>query len=284
MRLLIAEDVGVHSRPVIRLSAITLSSLFCALLFPSVLHSLGVNWLDTLLAYYPIALVFTVFAATGVINAFSLIDGLHGLASVTAITSACALVALALMSNLEHFVYFYLILAIATFGFFVVNFPFGKLFLGDGGAYLLGCCLVFWGGITLANQVVGLSPFAILLIFFWSVADTMLAIWRRFSLSAPTGRPDRLHFHQLVMRFLEIRILGRSRRSLANPLATIIMVPFIVIPQICGLIFAFNHSTAVASSVAFSFMFFTTYMLGMYLAKRSSVQRRIKVQKKLDIK
>ena len=274
-----AEDLGFYLQPMIRLGAIALSSLFCAVLLPGVIRSLGLTWLDTVLAYYPIALVFTIFAASGVINAFNLIDGLNGLASFTAITTACSLAALAMIGSLEHLTYFYLLFAIVTFGFFVLNYPVGKLFLGDGGAYLLGCCLV-WGGITLANQVAGLSAFAILLIFFWPVADTTLSIWRRFHLSAPTSRPDRLHFHQLVMRFLEIRILGRSRRSLANPLATLILAPLIVTPQICGLIFAFNHSAAVVSSIALSFIFFTTYALGMYLAKRSHVRKHIKVQGK----
>ena len=32
------------------------------------------------------------------------------------------------------------------------------------------------------------------------MADTGLAIWRRWKLGNPTDRPDRLHFHQLAMR------------------------------------------------------------------------------------
>ena len=160
--------------------------------------------------------------------------------------------------------------AVVTLGFFILNYPFGRLFLGDGGAYLLGHCLV-WGGITLANQVSGLSPFAILLIFFWPIADTALAIWRRARLSSPADRPDRLHFHQLVMRFLEIRLLGRNRRTLANPLATLTIAPLIVAPQICGLLFAFEHASAILASALFSIIFFATYILGMRLARRSHV-------------
>ena len=159
--------------------------------------------------------------------------------------------AIAKIAGLDHLQYFYSLITIVTFGFFLLNYPFGKLFLGDGGAYMLGFCLV-WGGITLANQVAGLSAFAVLLIFFWPIADTMLAIWRRIKLSSPTSRPDRLHFHQLVMRFLEIRVLGRRRRQLSNPLATLIIAPLIVAPQIYGLIFAFEHYAAVVSSILFS--------------------------------
>ena len=239
-----AEDLGFGVPPKLRLGAIALSALLCASFLPATVSSLGVPGVDALLAFYPLALIFTIFAASGVTNAFNLIDGLNGLASFTAVTTSVALSALALIAGLAHLQTFYGMFAVVTLGFFILNYPFGKLFLGDGGAYLLGHCLV-WGGVTLANQVSGLSPFAILLIFFWPIADTALAIWRRARLSSPADRPDRLHFHQLVMRFLEIRLLGRNRRTLANPFATLIIAPLIVAPQICGLLFAFEHVAAV---------------------------------------
>ena len=41
------------------------------------------------------------------------------------------------MGNLQ-FSIFLILLNSAILGFFVLNFPFGKIFLGDGGAYTLG--------------------------------------------------------------------------------------------------------------------------------------------------
>ena len=268
-----AEDLGFGVPPKLRLGAIAISALLCAAFLPAIVSRLGVPGVDTLLAFYPLALIFTIFAASGVTNAFNLIDGLNGLASFAAVTTSVALSALAMIAGLDQLQTFYGMFAVVTLGFFILNYPFGKLFLGDGGAYLLGHCLV-WGGITLANKVSGLSPFAILLIFFWPIADTALAIWRRARLSNPADRPDRLHFHQLVMRFLEIRLLGRNRRTLANPLATLIVAPLIVAPQICGLLFAFEHASAILASVLFSIIFFATYILGMRLARRSHVVMR----------
>ena len=121
-------------------------------------------------------------------------------------------------------------------GFMVLNFPLGRIFLGDGGAYALGHLLV-WSAIILINSSTEISTFAILLIFFWPVADTGLAIWRRWKLGNPTDRPDRLHFHQLAMRFLEIRFFGRDRREITNPLATLILIPLISAPQLLGILF-----------------------------------------------
>ena len=265
-----AEDLGFQVPPRLRLGAIAISALLCATFLPAVLTHIGVPVIDDILTLYPLAFMFTIFAASGVTNAFNLIDGLNGLASFTAITTAVALSTLAMIADLTHLQNFYAMFSVVTFGFFVLNFPAGKLFLGDGGAYLLGHCLT-WGGITLAIEVAGLSAFAILLIFFWPIADTALAIWRRLRLASPTDRPDRLHFHQLVMRFLEIRVLGRGRRRVANPLATLIITPLIVAPQACGLLFAFSHWAAILASVAFGVIFSATYIIGIRIAKRGRV-------------
>ena len=83
----------------------------------------------------------------------------------------------------------------------------------------------------------------------------------------PSDRPDRLHFHQLVMRFLEIRFLGRDRRSIANPLATLILAPLISIPQILALIFWDDLVLTIWIFIASAFTFLMAYMLGMRLAK-----------------
>ena len=50
-------------------------------------------------------------------------------------------------------------------GLFVFNLPFGKIFLGDAGAYTLGHVLI-WLSILLVVRNSEISPYAILLIFF----------------------------------------------------------------------------------------------------------------------
>ena len=80
-----------------------------------------------------------------------------------------------------------------------------------------------------------------------------------------------MHFHQLVMRFLEIRVLGRGRRRVANPLATLVIAPMVVAPQAVGLLFAFSHRAAILATLAFGVIFFLTYVIGMRVAKRGRV-------------
>ena len=156
-----------------RLFASVVSSSLAILLLKVWLTRLGVPGLDALLSFIPFALVFTIFAAVGVVNAFNLIDGLNGLSSFVAISVALSLSIIAFNTGNTQIMIFLILIIASVIGFMILNFPMGWIFLGDGGAYALGHLLV-WSAIILSNSSLDVSPFAILLIFFWPVADTGL--------------------------------------------------------------------------------------------------------------
>ena len=81
-------------------------------------------------------------------------------------SSAAALSIIAFeVGNSQITIFLNLVIA-AVLGFMILNFPFGKIFLGDAGAYVLGHLLV-WTSILLIKYQPSVSPFAILLVFFW---------------------------------------------------------------------------------------------------------------------
>lgn len=264
----LAEDLGYEMKPKTRLVAAAMSSFLAILFFKIWLTKLGIPGLDSLLSFAPLAIAFTIFSTVGVVNSFNLIDGLNGFSSYVAVSIAIALSIIFFeVGNLQMTI-FLILLTASVLGFTVLNFPYGKIFLGDGGAYVLGHLLV-WSAIILVNYDTDVSPFAIFLIFFWPVADTGLAIWRRWSLGDPTYRPDRLHFHQLVMRFLEIRFLGRDKRQLANPIATIILIPLVSVPQFFGVVMWKDFAPSVWVALIMTALFIFTYIFGVRLAKSS---------------
>lgn len=264
----LAEDLGYDRSPKARLVASAISSFFSILLFKVWLSKLGIPGVDHLLMFAPLGILFTIFATVGVVNAFNLIDGLNGLSSYVTISVALSLSVIAFSTGNTQISIFLVLIIASVLGFMVLNFPLGKIFLGDGGAYTLGHLLV-WSAIILVNNSTEISPFAILLLFFWPVADTGLAIWRRWKLGNPADRPDRLHFHQLAMRFLEIRFFGRDRRQIANPIATIILAPLISAPQILGVLFWNNFVATVWCMIGIGILFVATYLIGINIAKTS---------------
>lgn len=107
-----------------------------------------------------------------------------------------------------------------------------------------------------------------LLVLFWPVADTLLAIWRRAHRKAPTMAPDRLHVHQLVMRALEIHLLGRRRRHIANPLTTAVLAPFVMAPPAAGVLLWNNTMGAFLAVLAFTGTFFGSYIMVFTILRR----------------
>ena len=266
----LAEDLGYSMSPKARLVASAVSSFIGILLFKVWLDSLGIPGIDTLLMFAPIGILFTIFATVGVVNAFNLIDGLNGLSSYVTVSVAVSLSIIAFQAGNAQVSTFLVLVVAAVLGFMVLNFPMGKIFLGDGGAYALGHLLV-WSAIILFTGATKVSAFAILLVFFWPVADTGLAIWRRWKLGNPTDRPDRLHFHQLAMRLLEIRFFGRDIRKITNPVATMILVPLISTPQVLGVLFWDEFKASVVSAAGMGLLFLMTYLVGIAVAKRGRV-------------
>lgn len=266
----LAEDLGYSMSPKARLFASAVSSFVAILLFKAWLSKLGFPGVDMILIFAPFGILFTIFATVGVVNAFNLIDGLNGLSSYVTISVAFSVSFIAFsVGNMQISIFLVLVIA-SVMGFMVLNFPMGRIFLGDGGAYVLGHLLV-WSAIILINSTSEISAFSILLVFFWPVADTGLAIWRRWKLGSPADRPDRLHFHQLAMRFLEIRFLGRNRREITNPLATLTLIPLISSPQVLGVLFWDNFKASVWSTLSVGLIFIMTYLVGIALAKRGHI-------------
>ena len=262
----LSEDLGYNMSPRSRMIGSTVSSVLVLLILNVWISKLGIPGIDTLLIFTPFAILFTLFSTVGVVNAFNLIDGLNGLSSYVGVSISISLSVIAFQLGDSQFTIFFTLLIAAVFGFMVLNFPFGKIFLGDGGAYVLGHLLV-WSSILLISNEQEVSAFAILLIFFWPVADTGLAIWRRWKLGSPAGQPDRLHFHQLAMRFLEIRFFGRKQRKFVNPLSTIILAPLISAPQVLGVLYWNNFLATVLLTGCMALIFILTYLLGITMAK-----------------
>ena len=84
-------------------------------------------------------------------------------------------------------------------GFFILNFPKGKIFLGDGGAYLLGFIVAILG-IFLASKYEDVSPWYIIAIFIYPVWEVIFSIIRKSYIGLSPFSPDSYHLHMLIYR------------------------------------------------------------------------------------
>ena len=191
----VTKRVGVGAR-----FLATMASGVCAWSLTGVaLTEVDVLGLDQLLQIKFVAVIFTAVAIAGVANAVNIIDGMNGLAALTSIIMLAGLAAVS-WQVADMALYGAALCAIAAvLGFFALNWPWGKLFLGDGGAYFLGFW-VAWLSILLVERHAGVSPFAPLLICIYPVTEVLFSIWRRWQRNSHPGHPDRHHFHSLFKR------------------------------------------------------------------------------------
>jgi UDP-GlcNAc:undecaprenyl-phosphate GlcNAc-1-phosphate transferase len=277
------EDMEFGISPRMRLLAACLASLVAIWMTGTWLPRSDIPGLDFLMTHWAIGVPMTVLVTAGAANSFNLIDGINGLAAMTSIIASVALGVIAHQAGFVEMAYLAAMLAACTFGFFLANYPSGRIFLGDAGAYTLGFILS-WFGIFILLYAPEASPWAILLTIFWPVADTFLAISRRRRRQSATMAPDRLHMHQVVMRLLEIQVLGRGRREIANPLSTLVLAPFVIAPPIVGVLFWNQPLIAFLSVLLFGACFFGAYILIPTLLRRKKPSApRPSVTGRLDV-
>jgi UDP-N-acetylmuramyl pentapeptide phosphotransferase/UDP-N-acetylglucosamine-1-phosphate transferase len=194
----LAEDLSHHITPLARLLATLGNSLVASLLTGIALSHTGVPVLDSILqTWWPLAVVFTAFAVGGVANAINIVDGFNGLAGGLVVICTIALGAIAAQVNDTTLAGLFFATAAVTAGFMALNFPLGKIFLGDGGAYLLGFCLG-WLAVLLIERNPQVSPVAVLLTCSYPVVEVVFSMFRRWKRGKPLMHPDRLHLHSLL--------------------------------------------------------------------------------------
>lgn len=252
----IAEDVTKKVSPRWRLLATAVSAAMAVWLLGGVIGRTHIPGLDLLLPWTPLAVALTLFVVAGVANSVNIIDGFNGLASMCVFMMILAMAYVAFQVG-DTFVFTACVItAGAILGFFVWNFPAGLIFLGDGGAYLLGFLLAELG-ILLVHRNERVSPIFPLLLCAYPIFETIFTMYRRkFVRGVATAAPDGIHLHTLIHRRLirwtlqnnlERRRLTR-RNSMTSPYLWLLCLTS-VIPSVL-----WWHSTAILSWFLLAFV------------------------------
>ncbi len=214
----LTKRVSAHAR--------FLASMSCAVLAFSIsgysITRLDVPGIDWLLGLPMLSVVFTAFAVAGVINAVNIIDGMNGLASITALVIFSTFALLGSAHGDPVLVQTCWILGGATFGFVLFNWPLGKIFLGDGGAYFLGFGIA-WLAVLLPARHPEVSAWASLLICGFPILEVLFSMQRRWRCKRPIDAPDNLHLHSLIKRRLVRGLLPNSSQLVRNSVTGAIM-------------------------------------------------------------
>ncbi len=150
----------------------------------------------------------TIFWLIAVPNIVNLIDGFDGLAGGLGLFMAVTLGIVGLTAEQLQVAWYAFTMAGALLGFLVFNFPPARIFLGDGGAYLIGFCIA---ALSLSSSHKG-SIAAVLLVTIVAlgvpILDTTFALARRAFRGLPLFQGDDEHIHH------RLEDLGFSKRRI----------------------------------------------------------------------
>ncbi len=252
------EDLTRRISPKFRLLGALVSAILAAYFLNAYLVRIDIGFIDGLLSVKAVAVIFTIFAVTGVANSFNIIDGFNGLSSAVSIIILLSLGYISFKVGDIFLMKACLILAFAIFGFFVWNYPLGKIFLGDGGAYFIGFTIAVVS-VLLVDENKAVSPWFPFLLCIYPIFETLFSMYRRRARKSSSMDADAFHLHSLIYKRLVPHILGTdiknnqlARNSATSPFLWM-LTSFSAVP---ALLF-WNNTPAL---IVFAFIFIIVYV------------------------
>ena len=213
----VKEDLFHNVEPAIRLLALLFVGWLFRAQFTGPLPVLtDIPFIGKLLLLQGGISIFYILSMVAVANGMNLIDGVNGL---------CVAVALSILSALLFLSYktaditmlsliFSVILLIIPF--MLMNYPYGRIFLGDLGAYSLGL-IVSMLTIILFGRHPEISPWGAVLILIYPATEVVFSLLRRMVKGVSIYHADTAHLHLKLFYFFRPQ---PQYKKIANALVT----------------------------------------------------------------
>ena len=224
------EDFGMNIKPSIRFCLILLATSILVLNL-KVLPQFEIEFLDFILNNNYFQVIFFSLALATVVNGQNIIDGTNGL---SASTGVIIFLCIALVSyecgNFQIFRNAVLMVALLV-SFLIFNYPFGKLFLGDSGSYLIGLMGGYWV-IEIFAENPQIPTWSAAIILYYPTLEVVFSYFRKIFNNHSPFHADNKHLH-LKLYFLISKMNKSSRlyNALVAPFLSIIWLsPLAILP------------------------------------------------------
>lgn len=215
----VTNSVGAKTR---LLTSLATGCLFCWVTGYTITN-VDARAIGYFLAIPVVSFLVTSLAVAAMTNAVNIVDGLNGLAGGASILMISSLGALSIQHGDDELFVICCILGSSSLGFLVWNFPFGKVFMGDGGAYFLGA-LIAGIAVLLPERNHEISPFSSLLIILYPFYELVRTSVRRFVANGVQMlEADDQHLHSLIYKIISSHV--PIAKPLQNSLASLLVLP-----------------------------------------------------------
>ncbi len=198
------SDINLLSSPKLRFLIQTFVIIFFIILLDVKVHQTRFDLIDMFLQNIYFNYFFSIFCFLVLINGSNFIDGLNGLMLGYFIAIISIIFFLNVYDSLDiekSLIISILIILVCLFALNISN----KLFMGDGGAYVLSLlCGYFLVKTYELNP--SISPYFIAHLLWYPCFENLFSILRKFSLKRSPINADNNHFHQLIFFYLKKRL------------------------------------------------------------------------------
>jgi UDP-GlcNAc:undecaprenyl-phosphate GlcNAc-1-phosphate transferase len=287
----LTEDFTKRVSPIARLVAAFLSAGLAYVALGAAVSRVDIYGVDVLLGFSAVSFLFTLLAVGGVAHAINIIDGLNGLASGVCFVALIAIAYVAYQLADWELVLLSGLGTGAILGFRVWNYPSGRLFCGDGGAYFLGAYVGILSALLVHRhrEVSAWFPFLVVLYPVW---ETLFSAYRRRVLRGrPASSADKLHMHTLFYKRVKHATRTGIARNRRNSDASVSMLLFAGGSTFPAVLWWSNGPLLLTAAFAYIAIYLATYRrlvrfgsqrkrrwattgLDGYIARRLTVFRR----------
>ena len=214
---------------------------------------------DYILGFTFISVLFTAFAVGGVANSINIIDGFNGLSAGASILMVGTLGLIARQVNDIPLAFACLIIAFAILGFLILNWPLGKIFLGDGGAYFVGFSIA-WLAVLLPERNADVSPWTSLLVCAYPIVEVGVSYIRKSLREGYSpGQPDGVHLHMLLNKRVVRKIFPNLSLLQQNSLTSPLLWLLNVLPCAAALVFFRSFILTISALIVFVLVYVIVY-------------------------
>ena len=227
------SDIKINIKPEIRLLFMFFIGFVIIYFLNIKVSYVQLEFLDNLIKSNKIfSSLFVCLCLVFVINGCNLIDGFNGLliGHYLIILSILYLI-IYKISNIDYLVNFIFLSILIGLSFLIFNFPFAKIFLGDGGSYFLGTILSLV--IIEINKLHSdISPFFFACLLFYIFFEVLFSFFRKILIKKSPLNPDRQHLHMLFFKFINQKISNLQRSNYLTSLLINFLYFLIISPAI----------------------------------------------------
>ncbi|MEC7179615.1 MAG: glycosyltransferase [Pseudomonadota bacterium] len=223
-----ADDIRINIKPIKRLIMMILSLFIIIYFLPIKISNIDIPFLVSFLNNKLFSSLFILLCFLFVINGSNLIDGFNGLLSINLIIINLILTYINLNSSNLEFSIFLISQIIILLSFLLFNFPNSKIFLGDGGAYLMGS-LVGLNTIITNNLNPDISSFFFCTLLFYLFFEVFFSFFRKIFQKKSPIHPDDKHLHMLSY-YIIASIYGKNKGNYLNSIFINTIYFILIIP------------------------------------------------------